>query len=100
MPYRLAAFDFDGTLADSFGWLMGVMGGVADRYGFRRVGPADVETLRGLTARQMLAFLGLPGWKVPLVAAHVRRLQSRDIDRIALFDGVADMLRRLAAHGV
>lgn len=100
MTYRLAAFDFDGTLADSFGWFVGVMGGVADRYGFRQIDAGDVDALRGLTARQMLAHLGLPGWKVPLVAAHVRRLQARDIDQIRPFDGVADMLRRLASHGV
>ena len=35
--YKLVIFDFDGTLADSFPWFAGVLNGVADRYGFRRV---------------------------------------------------------------
>jgi phosphoglycolate phosphatase len=100
MRYRLAAFDFDGTLADSFGWFVDVMGEVADRYGFRRVGVAELETLRGYDARRMLRHLGLPLWKVPLVAGHARRLQARDIDRITLFDGIGEMLRCLARGGV
>jgi phosphoglycolate phosphatase len=98
--YRLAAFDFDGTLADSFGWLIGVMRGVADKYGFRHIDPGDLESFRGLNARQMLQHLGLPTWKLPLVARHVRRLQARDIEHIRLFAGVREMLHELAGRGV
>ena len=29
--YRLVIFDFDGTLADSFGWFLDVFDAVADR---------------------------------------------------------------------
>ena len=35
--YKLAIFDFDGTLADSFAWFLSVINEVADRYGFRRI---------------------------------------------------------------
>ena len=99
-PYRLAAFDFDGTLADSLGWLAGVWGEVADRYRFRRLDAAEIEALRGLDARRQLARVGLPLWKVPFVARHVRRLMARDAAGIRLFDGVRDLLAGLAAAGV
>jgi phosphoglycolate phosphatase len=74
MPYRLVAFDFDGTLADSFGWFVNAMGPVADRYRFRRADPADMEMLRGLSGHELLKYLRLAKWKLPIVAAHVRRL--------------------------
>ncbi len=48
MPYRLALFDFDGTLADSLDWFLGIFDQVADRYGYRRLGPGDRERLRGM----------------------------------------------------
>ena len=37
MPYSLAIFDLDGTLADSFPWFLRTINDVADRFGFRRV---------------------------------------------------------------
>jgi phosphoglycolate phosphatase len=100
MKYRLAAFDFDGTLADSVRWLFGVMAGVSEKYRFRRVETQDLPILRGLSTRQVLTYLRLPAWKLPWVAAHVRRLQARDIEQIKLFDGVTEMLTALAGSGI
>lgn len=99
-PYRLAAFDFDGTLADSLGWLAGVWGEVAARHRLRPIDAAEMDVLRGLDARRQLARVGLPLWKVPFVARHVRRLAARDAAGIRLFDGVRDLLAGLSAAGV
>ncbi|WP_434619743.1 HAD hydrolase-like protein [Azospirillum sp. B2RO_4] len=98
--YRLAVFDFDGTLADSFPWFIGVLNGVADRYGFNRVRADEVERLRGYDARQIMRHLRVPGWKLPFIANHMRQLMARDIDGIRLFDGVPEMLRALNGMGV
>ncbi len=100
MPYRLALFDFDGTLADSLDWFLGIFDQVADRYGYRRLGPGDRERLRGMETRAILHDLGVVGWKLPLIARHVRELATRDIDRIGLFPGAASMLAEVATGGV
>ena len=100
MTYKLAIFDFDGTLADSLPWLLQIVNQVADRYDFRRVSPHELETLRGAAPREMLAHVGLPVWKLPLVARHVRKLMARDIEQIQLFPGVPEMLEALARGGV
>ncbi len=100
MTYRLAIFDFDGTLADSFPWFVGVLNGVARRYGFRQVRPDELETLRGCDARALMRHLQVPAWKLPFIARHMRRLMARDIAGIAAFDGVSGLLRTLAERGV
>jgi phosphoglycolate phosphatase len=100
MRYRLALFDFDGTLADSYAWFLGVVNRFADEHGFRRIEEPEIETLRGQSARQVMGALGLPAWKLPRIAHQMRREMATDIGRIALFPGMDQVLRGLADRGV
>lgn len=100
MPYRLAIFDLDGTLADSFPWFLRTINDVADRFGFRRVRDEDVETLRHGSTREILAHLEVPLWKLAAIARHMRRLKAAAAPDISLFAGTEAMLRTLADGGV
>ncbi|HEY8566193.1 MAG TPA: HAD hydrolase-like protein [Beijerinckiaceae bacterium] len=99
MSYDLVLFDFDGTLADSAAWFRRVINGVAARYHFRPVAEHEFEALRGQDNRAIIRHLGVPSWKMPLIANHMRRLMSRDLDTIALFPGVPSLLRALVEEG-
>jgi phosphoglycolate phosphatase len=97
---RLLIFDFDGTLADTFPFLMGAFDGASRRYRFRRPDRAQRETLRGMDARQIMAHHGIAFWKMPLIARHLRLAMRREIAAVRLFDGVAATLRALADAGI
>lgn len=98
--HRLVLFDFDGTLADSLGWFLGVFDQVADRFGFRHLAPGDRERLRGLETSAILRHLDVPAWKLPLIARHLRELAARDNGKIRMFPGTAAMLAALATGGI
>lgn len=98
--YRLAIFDFDGTLADSAEWFVGVMNDAAVRYGYRAVDDEERRALRGLHAREIMRRVGLSPWKLPFVARYMRRRMQAEIEHIGLFPGVPEMLRRLHEAGV
>ena len=100
MPYSLAIFDLDGTLADSFPWFLRTINDVADRFGFRRVADEDVEGLRHASTREILSRLKVPLWKLAAIARHARRLKGEAAAEISLFPGVEPMLRTLADNGV
>lgn len=100
MGYRLIIFDFDGTLADSAAWFAGALNSVARRYGFREIDLAEMARLRGRPNREIMQALRVSPWKLPFIAAHMRRLAAEAAPSIDLFPGVADMLRRLSARGV
>jgi phosphoglycolate phosphatase len=100
MHCKLVIFDFDGTLADTFPWFMRVINDVADRYDFKRVEPHEVEVLRGMGAAEIMAYLGVPRWKLPLIASHMRKRKAREIGETRLFDGVERMLQRLGDAGI
>ncbi len=98
--YRLAIFDFDGTLADSADWAFGVMNEVARRYDFREIGAEEREALRGRPNREVIRALGVPVWRLPLIAAHMRGLVRESAERIPLFPWTSGLLAELADAGV
>jgi phosphoglycolate phosphatase len=98
--YKLAIFDFDGTLADTFPWFGRVLNGVAKTFRFKTVNAEESNLLRGQSAREILQYLGIPRWKLPFIARHMRSLMAKDIEMVRLFSGADDMLRKLAGSGV
>jgi phosphoglycolate phosphatase len=97
--YDLAILDFDGTLADTYAWFESALNDAAARFRFRRVDLADRAVLRASGPGQILAHLGIPWWKVPLVSNHMRTRMAADLHRLALFDGVLPMLAALSGSG-
>ena len=101
MPaYRLVVFDFDGTLADSAPYFRSVLNQLARKHGFRELGEAEMEAMRGVDSRNLLREMRVPAWKLPLIARHMRGLAARDAAQIRLFPGVDALLARLHAAGV
>ena len=78
MPrFALAIFDFDGTLADSFPWFCSVLDQTSDHFGLRRVDPAQIESLRDRSSRDVLSYLDVPFWKLPQIATYMRGSPQR-----------------------
>lgn len=100
MRYRLAIFDFDGTLADSFPFLLSVFNRIADEHGFRRIDLAHVERLRRYGAREMMRHVGMPPWKLPLAAASFKTLMRENAGQVRLFPEVDTVLRELARGNI
>lgn len=96
MPYSLVIFDLDGTLVDSFPWLLRNVNDVADRFGFRRVTADDISPLRRAGLREIFERLEVPVRKLPAIVRHMRRLKTEHAAGIPLFPGAGVMLRTLA----
>jgi len=100
MTYRLVIFDFDGTLADSADWFIGALNKAAVRFGFRTLSAEEAAMLRGRSNREIIRYLEVPMWKMPMIARFIRRLAVEEVASIRLFAGAEDLLRRLQAAGI
>ena len=100
MTYKLAIFDFDGTLADSFPFFAASFNELALRHGFRTVAAQDIQALRRLSARELMRHLGLPARKLHVVAADFIGLMRERRDSISAFPGAVELLTGLRRAGV
>jgi phosphoglycolate phosphatase len=98
-PYGLVIFDLDGTLVDSFPWFLRVVNDVAREFKFRPIASDDIARLRRSGAAEILKHLELPLWKVPRVAAHMRRMKRQHLSELPLFPGIPGMLDTLRSSG-
>jgi phosphoglycolate phosphatase len=98
--YKLILFDFDGTLGDTLPWFQSAFDLVGEKYGIRKVGPAEHELLRECDTRQILKELKVPLWKVALMAREMRKLMAARIAETKLFPGTAALLEALTSQGL
>jgi phosphoglycolate phosphatase len=100
MPYTLALFDFDGTLADSFDFFLASQNALAVRHGFATIDAAQIEEFRGLEPREIMRRQGVPLWKMPFIAKDFMTMMARDGAHVRAFNGVTGALRKLAESGM
>jgi phosphoglycolate phosphatase len=97
---NLAIFDFDGTIADSAAWFASALNELARHNGFREVSAEQRELLRGLSTREIFAFLEIPSWKLPLLVRQLREIAARDAGQISIFPWVPDIFDALRSRGI
>jgi phosphoglycolate phosphatase len=101
MPrYRLAIFDYDGTLADSLPWFRSVFQDLITRHDLASVSPDELDALRGLSGREIMARLQMPMWKLPAVSRDMRRRKLAAAGEISLFNGVPKLLTDMQDLGI
>jgi len=100
VKYKLVIFDFDGTLANSFPWALSIVDEMAEKYRLNKVDLSEIETFRGFDARKLAKHYGVRWWKLPAMVKDARILMARDAHKIALFEGVNDLLQELSKAGL
>jgi len=99
-PYRLAIFDFDGTLADSLPWFRASFQDMIARFDLAPVRDDEVEGLRGLSAREIMARLNVSMWQLPAIVSDMRKRKLAAASEIFLFKDIPAMLDELRRHGI
>lgn len=92
-------FDFDGTLADTYGIMLALYNAEADNYGVRTLSAEDWEAIRRMRFGEILKFVGIKPYQVPKYLTIGKQVLKGHIEKITLFDGVVEMVNQLKESG-
>ena len=100
MPkYNLVMFDFDGTLADTFPWVLSMLSHAAEKFNLKPVDMGEIEFLRGMDTHTMLKRHNISFWKLLTMTRFFRKQMAQQVEQLSLFAGIDEIITRLAAEG-
>lgn len=97
MGKRAVIFDFDGTLADSFEYVLGFLQSEAKNT--QNFSPIEKKELREMSMKRLALHLGIPLWRLLPVYFKGRRVMRAHMKDVRAFPGIAEMLRGLHKEG-
>lgn len=90
----LLIFDFDGTIADTFPIFIEVWNQeVSSHFGFRKIASNEFEALKNLDTTQMVQFLEIPVFLLPVVFSTIKSNIQRHLARINPHPGMKEILQ-------
>ncbi|MEK7594791.1 MAG: HAD-IA family hydrolase [Patescibacteria group bacterium] len=89
-------FDMDGTIADSFDYVLGFL---LKQGKLPPLNERDKDKLRNLSMVGMAHHLGFRRWQLLFLFFKGRRLMSRSIEKVQPFEGTPEIIRKLQAEG-
>lgn len=87
-------FDFDGTLADTFTYILLVFKELAEEYDINIEG-VDVEAMRSLSVLQLLKYFHIPLYKLPFIVLEGQKRMKRYAPKIKPIKGIPEVLKEL-----
>jgi phosphoglycolate phosphatase len=88
------------TLADSLDWFRASFHDVIARFDLAPVSAEELEGMRGLSAREIMARLNVSMWQLPAIVSDVRKRKLAAAGEISLFSGIPALLSDLQRAGI
>ncbi len=99
MTKSILIFDFDGTIADTFHYIVKIANQLAPQYGYKSIAEDELDNLHDKTAKEVIAYLKVPLLKIPAILSHAKRIFHDGINDITLINGLHDVLHELHHRG-
>jgi phosphoglycolate phosphatase len=100
VAYKLLIFDFDGTLANSFPWVVAILDELAEKFNAKPVDHSRLDELKNYPPRKIMKMHNVSIWKLPAILRFTRSRMKSNGESIQYFEGVDTMLQKLKDNNI
>ena len=93
-------FDYDGVIADSMEFMVGVLNEVAAEINFPKITKKEIVYWRQNGPRATLKKFKIPLTKFPVFFRKSIAIQKRDADKVEFFEGIGEIIRKIKEKGI
>lgn len=98
MIHQTLVFDFDGTIADTLAESRRIFNQLAPEFGIRQVEEHELDHLRHLSLKELLAHLNIPKRRVPALISRGTGLMRGNITRLQMIQGMPEVIVEMRRH--
>lgn len=88
-------FDFDGTIADTLDSVVKIVNNHADNFGYNKVTKEDIPYLQGKKPKEILSYLGISLFKLPLWIKKIHSEINKEISNMVPTVNISPLLSEL-----
>ncbi len=92
-------FDFDGTIADTFHYLLRIGNRLSEEFDFNKIKPDEVNEMKDKSVRETIQHLNIPLLKVPMIVARAKKELHKEIASVEPIEGLKEILLQLKSLG-
>jgi len=98
--FKEIIFDFDGTVADSFGVMMEIFEEHKKEFGFEKFGDEELKIYREQGVANLIKERKISIWKILKILKVGKKLMNQKIISVKPFEGMREILMKLKEKGI
>ena len=92
-------FDFDGTIADTFHYLLKIGNRLSEEFNFNKIDSDEINDMKDKTVRETIRHLNIPLLKVPMIVAKAKKELHKEIDSVEPIKDLKETLLQIKSLG-
>ncbi|MCK5015309.1 MAG: HAD-IA family hydrolase [Candidatus Omnitrophica bacterium] len=92
-------FDFDGTIADTFHYLVRIGNRLSEEFDFNKIDPDEIRDMKDKNIRETIEHLNIPLLKIPMIVAKAKKELHKEIESVEPITGLKEILLQIKSLG-